>query len=192
MTHLAIFASGTGSNAHRIIEHFRDHPTVRVALVVSNRKAAGVLPMAERYGVPTAYVPKADWQDSARVLGLLDAFEVDFIALAGFLLLVPAYLVDAFPQRIVNIHPALLPKFGGKGMYGAYVHRAVRAAGETESGITIHYVNAQYDDGDVIFQAKTPLGAEDSPEEIGRRVLVLEHRYYPEVLEQLLSSPGAD
>lgn len=187
MTHLAIFASGTGSNAHRIIEHFRNHDSVRVALVVSNRKAAGVLPMAESHDIPTAYVPKTEWKSPERVLGLLEAFEVDFIALAGFLLLVPEYLVEAFPQRIVNIHPALLPKFGGKGMYGTNVHRAVEEAKETESGITIHYVNARYDEGNVIFQATTPLAADDSVEEIGRKVLVLEHRHYPEVLEKLLS-----
>ena len=182
-TRLAIFASGGGSNAERILEHFRDHPTIEVALVAYNRKEAGVRARAERFGVPTEYLPRAKWQDSGYILKKLNIYGVDFIALAGFLLLIPEYLVQAFPERILNIHPALLPKFGGKGMYGANVHRAVHAAGETESGMTVHVVNEHYDEGSIVFQVKTLLEKGDTPEEIAARVLKLEHAYYPQVIE---------
>ena len=170
-----------------IMQYFKDHDGIEVALVVSNRKAAGVFARADRFGVPTVYLPKATWSDAERVLGVLREYRIDFIALAGFLLLVPAYLVDAFPQRIVNIHPALLPKHGGKGMYGINVHRAVKAAGDVVSGPTIHYVDRAYDEGNIIFQIKTALVSTDTPEEIARKVLKLEHYYYPRVIEKVLA-----
>lgn len=185
--HIAIFASGGGSNARKIIEHFRNSETIAVRLVVSNKKDAGVLDIAHASGIETFVVNRADFAREDQLLPELRARNIDYIVLAGFLLLVPAYLVSAFPQRIFNIHPALLPKYGGKGMYGHFVHEAVKAAGETESGMTIHLVNEQYDKGDILFQARCTLLPEDTPEEIARKVLVLEHRYYAEVIEKTIT-----
>ncbi len=186
MKNIAIFASGTGSNAKKIIEYFRDHPAIEVALVVSNRPDAPVLAMAEENGVETMVVDRQEFYESHSLLAALEFRSIDFIVLAGFLWLVPSYLVAAYRGRMVNIHPALLPRYGGKGMYGKYVHRAVKAAGDEESGITIHYVNEKYDDGDIIFQARCSLMADDSAEEIARKVLQLEHRYFAPVIEKLL------
>jgi phosphoribosylglycinamide formyltransferase 1 len=187
MTNIAIFASGTGSNARRILEHFQNHPTIRVALVASNRKAAGVLAIAAEFGVETFVISKnmltqieihPDLPEKLTKLG------IDYIVLAGFLVLMPQQLVHHYDGRIFNIHPALLPKFGGHGMYGKHVHEAVHAAAETETGITIHFVNEFYDKGEMLFQAKTPISAVDTPAEIARKVLVLEHHYYPQVIER--------
>lgn len=185
--HIAIFASGGGSNARRIIEHFAGSDIAEVALVVSNKADAGVLNIAREHSIPTLIIQRKSFYETADILEDLRTYHIDFIALAGFLWLVPAYLVDAFPHQMVNIHPALLPKYGGKGMYGIHVHTAVKAANEPESGITIHYVNTHYDEGDYVFQAKTPLSPDDTPEVIAQKVLVLEHRYFPEVIEKLLS-----
>lgn len=186
--HIAIFASGTGSNAHNITTYFQGSETVRVALVVSNKKDAGVLRMAQEHGVPTHIVDRRSFYDTTGILEVLQQHRIDFIALAGFLWLVPGYLIRAFPRRIVNIHPALLPRFGGKGMYGMHVHEAVRAAGERESGMTIHYVDEHYDEGDMVFQASCPVEPGDSASDIARHVLALEHRHYPEVLARLLEA----
>ena len=188
MRHLALFASGTGSNAHKIMDYFKTSETVRVSLVVSNNKDAGVLAIAESFGVPTHLISRKNFYDSTDLLAVLAAHEVDFIALAGFMWLVPPYLVQAFPRRILNIHPALLPKFGGKGMYGMHVHEAVQASGESESGITIHYVNERYDEGDILFQASCALEAEESPIQIAQKVQVLEHEWYPKVIETALAA----
>lgn len=185
-TRLAIFASGSGSNAESILRHFSDHPTIEVALIVYNRREAGVRARAERFDVPAEYIPREKWQDSGYILKKMNVCGIDFIALAGFLLLIPKYLVRAFPQRILNIHPALLPKFGGKGMYGSHVHRAVHAAGATESGMTVHIVDEHYDEGDIVFQVKTLLEKSDTPEDIAARVLKLEHLYYPSVIERYI------
>ena len=187
---LAIFVSGTGSNARTIIDRFQAHPEdgVTVKLVVSNKATAGALTMAAERDIPTLVLERSRFRETEELLGHLRHFEVDFIALAGFLWLIPGYLVRAFPQRIVNIHPALLPKYGGKGMYGANVHRAVKAKGELESGITIHYVDERYDEGAVIFQAAVRLDAEDSAEEIAGRVLRLEHGNYWRVLRGLANN----
>ena len=184
---LALFISGTGSNARTIIDRFQAHPEygVEVVLVVSNKAKAGGLLMAAERNVPTLVVKRASFYDSEELLNDLAAFGVDFIALAGFLWLIPPYLVRAFPNRMLNIHPALLPAYGGKGMYGANVHRAVKANGEAESGITIHYVNEAYDEGDYVFQAAVRLDPEDTPEEIAARVLRLEHANYWRVLRGL-------
>ncbi len=184
--HIAIFASGGGSNARKIIEHFKNSETIAVRLVVSNKKDAGVLDIAHASGIETFVVNRADFAREDQLLPELRARNIDYIVLAGFLLLVPAYLVSAFPQRIFNIHPALLPKYGGKGMYGHFVHEAVQAAGDTESGMTIHWVDEQYDEGTILFQARCTLTSEDTPEEIARKVLVLEHRYYAEVIEKTI------
>ena len=187
-THIAIFLSGTGSNARKIIEHFKGHPSVSIALLVSNKPALGATAIAAENNIPLLSITKSMLYDEQMFLTSLKEWGVDFIVLAGFLLLIPPYLVKHFEKKIVNIHPALLPKFGGKGMYGHHVHEAVKAAGETESGITIHFCNAYYDEGDIIFQAKTALSSDDTPKDIARKVLALEHEYFAKVVEQCLLS----
>lgn len=184
---IAIFASGTGSNAKKIIEFFEHNPQINVSLVVSNKKDAPVLEMAESFGVETLVIDRTFFYEKKDILKIFNKYLVDFVVLAGFLWLVPKYMVEAFPRRMVNIHPALLPKFGGKGMYGGRVHRAVKEAGETESGITIHYVNEEYDDGDIVFQAKCEVTPEDTPETIQKKVQILEHRHYPDIIDRLLN-----
>lgn len=188
MTNIAIFASGGGSNARKIIEYFKDSPVARVVLVVSNKRDAGVLAIATEHGIPTEVISRQVFYESESILEVLDRHKVGFVALAGFLWLVPVYLVRAFPGKIVNIHPALLPKYGGKGMYGMHVHEAVHAAGETQSGMTIHLVNEHYDEGDIVFQASCALDPGDSAEEIARKVLRLEHRYFPETIEKIIQN----
>lgn len=184
---LAIFVSGTGSNARVMIDTFAEDPTISVVLLVSNRADAPALLMASERGVPTLVLEKKAFQKTEQLLELLAEFKVDFIALAGFLWLIPPYLVKKYAKRIVNIHPALLPKYGGKGMYGQHVHEAVKAAKETESGITIHYVNEKYDEGAVIFQARVPLEENDEPSTIAAKVLQLEHRYYAAVVKDIMN-----
>lgn len=185
---IALFASGTGSNARKIIEYFQGDPSVEVALVVSNKASAPVLEMAASHGVPTLLIDRHSFYQTGDLAEKLQDLQIDLIVLAGFLWLVPDSLVKAFSRRIVNIHPALLPKYGGKGMYGIHVHRAVREAGETQSGITIHYVNERYDEGDILFQATCPVAPDDDAETIARRVLELEHEHYPRIVEKLLKS----
>jgi len=180
---IAIFASGRGSNAVEIMKHFKDNPFGKVVLVLSNKADAEVLQHAQAFGIDTFSFSKADFYESDKVLHALQAAQVDVIALAGFLWRVPQTLIECFPLAIVNIHPALLPKFGGKGMYGMHVHKAVKAAGERYSGITIHLVNDAYDEGMKLFQARVKLESHDEPEQIAQRVLELEHRYYARVLE---------
>lgn len=183
---IAVFASGTGSNARRIMQHFQHSDAVQVRLVVSNKADAGVLEIARDMGVETLVINRTGFYHSETIVEELRRRDIRFIALAGFLWLIPEYLVQAFPRAIVNIHPALLPKFGGKGMYGAHVHEAVKQAGETESGITIHYVDEHYDEGQPVFQARCPVLPTDTATDIARRVLELEHRHFPLVIEQLL------
>lgn len=184
-TNIAIFASGTGSNARKIIEYFQDHPTIRVSIVVSNKATAAVLEMAKSHHIETHIVSRHSFYETDAILSTLKG--IDLVVLAGFLWLIPKYLVEAFPQAIVNIHPALLPKYGGKGMYGIHVHRAVKAADEKESGISIHFVNEAYDEGQLIFQASCSIDESDTPESIARKVLMLEHQHFAPVLEQLLN-----
>ncbi|MBL7774350.1 MAG: phosphoribosylglycinamide formyltransferase [Saprospiraceae bacterium] len=192
MQRLAIFASGGGSNARKIIEYFEGRSGVAVALIVSNKADAPVLELARARGVDSLVLDRASFYQSENILEELRRRQIDFIALAGFLWLAPPYLVRAFQGRMVNIHPALLPKFGGKGMYGQHVHEAVKTAGETETGMTIHFVNEIYDSGDIIFQARCPVEPTDTPETIARKVLALEHQHYPEVLYRLMTAaePG--
>ena len=187
MKRIALFVSGTGSNARIMIDRFRAHPEdgVDVVLLVSNRSTAGVLMMAAERGLPTLVVKRADWREGKELLRALDDLRVDLLVLAGFLWLIPAYLVQAYPNKIVNIHPALLPKYGGKGMYGRHVHEAVKAAGEVESGITIHYVDENYDEGSIIYQAAVRLNLEDTAEQIAERVLRLEHGNYWRIVRGL-------
>ena len=186
MQKIAIFASGTGSNARKIIEYFKDKPAIEVQLVLSNKPTAPVLEMAQHHGIDTLVLNRDRFYDTEDVVAQLQKHQIDFIVLAGFLWLVPSYLIRAYPRRIVNIHPALLPKYGGKGMYGHRIHTAVKNAAENESGMTIHYVNEVYDEGNVIFQASCGLETTDTPEDIGRKVLQLEHEHFAPVIEQLI------
>lgn len=183
---LAIFASGTGSNAQRIIEHFRDFETVKIKLVISNKPTAGVIQIAQQNHIPVLIIEKEKFFRGDGYVGDLIAAEIDFIVLAGFLWKIPETLIKSYRNRIINIHPALLPKYGGKGMYGSKVHEAVIAAGETESGITIHYVDEHYDNGDVIFQAVCPVLKNDTPDTLAERIHKLEHENFARVIEQCL------
>ena len=181
---IAIFASGSGTNAENIIRYFQENDLIRVALVLSNRSDAYVLERAHRLQVPSEVFLKEDWVSGEQILALLHEYHIDFIVLAGFLVRVPERLLHAYPDKIINIHPALLPKFGGKGMYGDRVHEAVVAAGETESGITIHYINEHYDEGDTIFQAKCPVLPDDSAIDVAQKVHSLEYKHYPLIIER--------
>jgi phosphoribosylglycinamide formyltransferase-1 len=184
MERIAIFASGTGSNAKKIIEYFRVHPNIEVKLVVANKPEAPVLEMAAQRGVKTLQINRLEFYQSEKILDELAAAQITFVVLAGFLWLVPPYLTNAYPRRMVNIHPALLPEFGGKGMYGMHVHRAVREAGVQETGITIHLVNEVYDEGDILFQAHCPVTQSDTPDSIAAKVRQLEHTYFAPVIEK--------
>ncbi len=186
MHHIAIFASGTGSNAEKIIDYFRANTQIQVALVISNKPDAKVLDMAAANKIPTLVIDRQSFYSNNKILSDLSSHNIDFIVLAGFLWLTPKYLVEAFNKRIINIHPALLPKYGGKGMYGHHVHEAVKKANEPETGITIHFVNEFYDEGTTIFQARCPINTDDSPADIAKKVLTLEHYHLPRVIEQLL------
>ncbi|SOD94893.1 phosphoribosylglycinamide formyltransferase [Spirosoma fluviale] len=188
MKRIALFASGSGSNAEKIAEYFADNAGVDVSLVVSNNAKAGVIERSRRLHIPVVLFDRTTFYDTDRITQLLLNQKIDLIVLAGFMWLMPADLVRAFPNKIVNIHPALLPKFGGKGMYGHFVHEAVAAAGETESGITIHYVNERYDEGQIIFQASCPVSPTDTPDDIARKVQALEHTHYPSVVADVLTS----
>lgn len=183
---LAIFASGAGSNAQRIIDHFREKRQVKIALIVCNKPGAGVLGIAEKEGIPVLLIEKEQFFRGDAYTKALKEKNIDLIVLAGFLWKIPEALIKAYPGKIVNIHPALLPKYGGKGMYGQFVHAAVIAAGEKESGITIHYVDEHYDHGDIVFQATCPVFPEDTPESLAKRIHELEHRHFPVVIEELL------
>ena len=185
MINIAVFASGNGSNAENIIRYFKDNEEMRVALVLSNNQNAYVHTRAKNLGVPSYTFSKEEFDKGDPVLQKLREYQIDFIVLAGFLLKVSDPILKAYPQRIINIHPALLPKYGGKGMYGDRVHRAVIQAGDKESGITIHFVNEQYDEGEVIFQARCPVLPSDTPEELAQRVHKLEYEYYPQVIEKI-------
>lgn len=182
MINLAIFASGNGSNAERLIQHFQDHSQVRICTVFCNRKHAGVFDRL--HGVEGVYVPKATWLEQPdKLLSMLRTRNIHFIVLAGFLLKVPQQLIQVFPERIINIHPSLLPKFGGKGMYGMHVHEAVAAANEKLSGISIHAVNEEFDKGRIIYQASCEV-AGLTAKEIAKKVQTLEHRFFAPAIEQ--------
>jgi len=185
---IAILASGAGSNAQKILEYFSDRMDIAVRLIVSNKPEAGVLNIAKLASVDTLVVSRDSFYASTDLLVELDKYNIDFIVLAGFLWLIPPYLIQHYPDRIINIHPALLPKYGGKGMYGHFVHEAVHSAKETHSGITIHYVNEKYDEGSIVFQERCEILPSDQPVDIARKVQVLEHSYYPTVIDQLVSS----
>ena len=186
MMNIAIFVSGSGTNCENLIRHFEHSDFVRCALVVSNKPDAYALVRAERLGVPTAVITKAQLNNPDETLPLLQSYNVSFIVLAGFLPLIPPYLIDAFPRRIINLHPALLPKFGGRGMWGHHVHEAVKAAGETETGMTVHYVTPVCDGGEIIAQFRTSLTPEDTVDDIAEKEHQLEMEHFPKVVEQVL------
>lgn len=185
---LAVFASGAGSNAEKIIEHFNNNPAqnIAVALVVCNKPGAGVLDIAAKNNIPTLLIEKERFFRGDAYISELSHYGIDFVVLAGFLWKIPAALVTAYNNKILNIHPALLPKYGGKGMYGNFVHEAVIAAGDTESGITIHVVDEQYDHGKHIFQAICPVLPGDTPATLAARIHTLEHANYPRVVEEFV------
>lgn len=184
---LAVFVTGGGTNCENIIRHFQDSTTVKVEIVVSSRADAYAITRAKKLGVPVTVITRQQLNEEPD-LALEAVKGCDYIILAGFLPKVPLYLIDRFPNRIINIHPALLPKFGGKGMWGHHVHEAVKAAGETESGITIHYVNAELDEGEPIAQFSTPLSPDDTPDDIAAKVHELEMKHFPEVIEQVIAA----
>ena len=182
-TVIAVFASGSGSNCENLITYFRDSDSVDIALVVSNKPDAYVLERARRLGVPTEIVPKVMLNDASQLMPLLQRYGIDFIVLAGFLPLIPDFLIEAFPRRIVNIHPSLLPKYGGKGMWGHHVHEAVKAAGDTETGMTVHWVMPVCDGGGIIAQYRVALSPDDTVDDIIEKEHQLEMKYYPRVIE---------
>ena len=187
MINIAIFVSGGGTNCENLIKYFADNSRVNCALVVSNKADAQALERATRLGVPTAVTPKAELNDADVMLPLLRKYAIDFIVLAGFLPLIPNFLIDAFPRRIVNLHPALLPKYGGKGMWGHHVHEAVKAAGETETGMTVHWVTPVCDAGEIIAQFRCPLSPDDTADDIAEKEHQLEMAHFPEIVEQVLN-----
>lgn len=184
---IAIFASGAGSNAQKIIDSFRGHSNIKIALIVCNKPGAGVLAIADKENIPALLIEKKTFFHGGAYLDEMRKLKIDFIVLAGFLWKVPDELINAYPRKIVNIHPALLPKYGGKGMYGQHVHEAVIAAGEKESGITIHYVDGHYDNGDIIFQATCPVLENDDASSLANRIHQLEHAHYPKVIETIVA-----
>lgn len=187
MKKIAIFASGNGSNAENIIRHFNQNQDIAsVALVVCNKPSAKVIQRSSDLGVPVEVLTRDEINNPDVMMRLLDDHAIDFIVLAGFLLMIPAFLTQRFTNRIVNIHPSLLPKYGGKGMFGHHVHEAVVAAGETETGITIHYVSDLCDKGQIIFQAATPVTSSDTPESVEAKVHALERLHFPQVIASLL------
>lgn len=186
MKNLVIFASGAGSNAQRIIDHFRHSGLARVRMIVCNKAGAGVLEIAGRENIPALMIRRDQFYETGEVIDILRKLPADLIILAGFLWKVPDPMIHAFAGRIINIHPALLPKYGGKGMYGMRVHAAVIASGDQESGITIHYVNEKYDEGEMILQKKCPVTPSDTPETLAQKVHLLEYKWYPYTIEKML------
>jgi phosphoribosylglycinamide formyltransferase-1 len=186
MKKIAVFASGSGSNAQNIMEYFKEKNVARVEIVLSNKKDAYVLERAQKFNVPIHVFDREQFYKTDYVLNLLIQHEIDLIVLAGFLWLVPENLLKRYPNKIVNIHPALLPKYGGKGMYGDRVHESVVANKEPFSGITIHYINERYDEGDIIFQSKCKVEPTDSASDVANKVHALEYEYFPQVIEQVL------
>ncbi len=192
MTNIAIFASGSGTNCENLIRYFKDSELIHVALVVSNKADAYALVRAERLGVPSVVLSKSELNTPDVVMPLMEQYRIGFIVLAGFLPIIPDFLVEAFPRRIVNIHPSLLPKYGGKGMWGHHVHEAVKAAGETETGMTVHYVSNVCDGGEIIAQFRTPLSPDDTVDEIAEKEHVLEMEHFPKVVEQVVRGLGIE
>jgi phosphoribosylglycinamide formyltransferase-1 len=183
---IAIFASGSGSNAQKIMEHFKRSPEAEVVLILTNNPQAYVLQRADNFEIPSHIFTRSEFYDTDAVIKLLKNLQVDLIVLAGFLWLVPPTLLKAFPNKVINLHPALLPKYGGKGMYGDHVHNAVLAAGEEESGITIHFVNEKFDEGEILHQSRFKIEPGDNLEMLKFKGQQLEHQHFPRVIENLL------
>lgn len=188
MTNIAIFASGNGTNCENIIRYFKDSHDIQVALVVANNPNAYVLKRAEQNNVPSMVVSKSQINSEEYIFPLLKQYEIKYIILAGFLLMIPAFIIRSYENRIINIHPSLLPKFGGKGMYGRHVHEAVKESDEEETGITIHYVNEACDGGDIIAQFRTNLSTLDNVEDIEKKIHLLEQKHFPRVIERVIVS----
>ncbi|HOY30702.1 MAG TPA: phosphoribosylglycinamide formyltransferase [Bacteroidales bacterium] len=192
MKNIAVFASGNGSNAENIALYFERSVKAKVRLILTNKKDAFVTERAKNLNIPCYVFSAKELRESKTVLDKLSFFKIDFIVLAGFLLILPPPIVKAFPDKIINIHPALLPKYGGKGMYGDFVHKAVRESGDTETGISVHFVNEKYDDGVVIFQVRCSITKEDTAETIAQKVHQLEYRYFPEIIEKVIFGKSLD
>ncbi len=188
MTNVAIFVSGSGTNCENIIRYFKDSEEVKISLVLSNKADAYALVRAKNLNVPTAIMNKNDFNDREKMMTLMKEYEIEFIVLAGFLLIVPDFLIEAYNRRMINIHPALLPKYGGKGMWGHHVHEAIKAAGETETGMTVHWVSDVCDGGEIIAQFSTPLSPDDTPDDIAHKEHLLEMEHFPRVIEEIISN----
>lgn len=186
IVNLALFASGSGSNAENICNYFKDNAFIKICLIVTNNAKAGVVKRAERTQVPLEIVSKEIYSDGEKLTSLLKKYNTDFVVLAGYLKLIPTELIKNFERSIINIHPALLPAFGGHGMYGMKVHEAVKNARENKTGITIHYVNSRFDEGEIIFQAETRIDHTDTPQMIADKVHKLEYEYFPRVIESVI------
>lgn len=186
MIKIAIFASGSGTNAENIVKYFLKNSKIAVSLIVANKKNAGVIARSKRLEIPVMVISKTDLQSPKYLIKSLSDLNIDYIILAGFLALIPEELIQAYPNKIINIHPALLPKYGGKGMYGDKVHEAVIKNKENESGISIHYVNEKYDEGGIIVQAHCPVYSNDTPDSLAHRIHKLEYRYFPQSIEQII------
>lgn len=187
MTNIAVFVSGNGTNCENIIKYFQDDNDINISLVISNRQDAYALKRAAKYGVTCKVLSKSEINDEHIVLPILQKFSIDFIVLAGFMLIVPEFIINKYYNKVINIHPSLLPKFGGKGMYGHHVHEAVKAAGETETGITIHFVNNICDGGEIIAQFKINLTQHDSVEDIESKIHLLEQKHFPNVIKDVVN-----
>lgn len=190
MVNIAIFVSGSGSNCENIIRYFETNEQVNIALVISNRADAYALKRAKNLNVPSLVLPKVEFNNKEKVLKLMADYHIDFVVLAGFLLMIPNWFITAYQHRMINLHPALLPKFGGIGMYGHHVHEAVRNANETETGMTIHWVSNICDGGKIIAQFRTPITPEDTPEDIAAKEHILEMEHFPQVIEMVLKEEG--
>ena len=187
MIKIAVFASGSGSNAQRLAEYFAGRTDIIIACILSNRKDAYVLERAKKLNIPSYCFTGTELYDTNKVIDILDSRDVNFIVLAGFLLKIPAGIIEKFPDRIINIHPALLPKYGGKGMYGDNVHKAVVDNCEKETGITIHKVNEKYDEGQPLFQASCAIDPSDTPEKVAEKIHILEYEWFPVIIERYIS-----
>ncbi len=185
---IAIFASGSGTNSRAIMDYFKTNEKIQVGLVVTNREKAGVLEIAKKHEIPTLLINKNQLNDSKYLLEQLEKRNINFIVLAGFLQKIPVFLIRSFEDKIINIHPALLPKFGGKGMYGKHVHEAVISNQEKESGITVHYVTEEYDEGNIIFQKSFSLESDETVESLEKKIHLLEHQFFPEIIKNTIDS----
>ncbi len=187
MKRIAIFASGSGTNAQAIIEYLKKNTVAEVSLIVCNNPKAYVIERAASFNIPVHIINRKEFYETDILVNILKQRNINLVVLAGFLWLIPENLLKAFPNKIINIHPALLPKHGGKGMYGDKVHQSVKTAGDTETGITIHYLNEKYDEGKIIFQEKVPVTVNDTPSTIAEKVHKLEHQFYPKIVAEILS-----